>query len=103
MPLFDVLCLDWRRETSGGAGDRRERRPALRGLREQPGQAAPLGPIPASPERPETALPGPGDTACCGTSPDRASCAGPGSCCGEEGPSEPRLRSTTAPVLGGVR
>ncbi len=27
--------------------------------------------------------PGPGDTACCGSSPEQASqCAGPGSCCG---------------------
>ncbi len=28
-------------------------------------------------------IPGPGDTACCGSSPDQASCAGPGSCCGK--------------------
>ncbi|MCK5226884.1 MAG: zinc ribbon domain-containing protein [Desulfobulbaceae bacterium] len=29
-------------------------------------------------------LPGPGDTACCGASPERAhNCAGPGSCCGK--------------------
>ena len=28
------------------------------------------------------ALPGPGDTACCGSSPSHAGCAGPGSCCG---------------------
>jgi putative FmdB family regulatory protein len=28
-------------------------------------------------------LPGPGDTACCGTSPSQAGCAGPGSCCGK--------------------
>lgn len=27
-------------------------------------------------------LPGPGDTACCGSSPGHAGCAGPGSCCG---------------------
>ncbi|GAB6094649.1 hypothetical protein JCM14469_09010 [Desulfatiferula olefinivorans] len=28
-------------------------------------------------------MPGPGDTACCGSSPDKAAgCAGPGSCCG---------------------
>ena len=26
--------------------------------------------------------PGPGDTACCGVSPQEAGCAGPGSCCG---------------------
>lgn len=29
------------------------------------------------------AMPGPGDTACCGTSPGHAGCAGPGSCCGK--------------------
>lgn len=29
-----------------------------------------------------TGMPGPGDTACCGSSPAEASCAGPGSCCG---------------------
>jgi len=28
-------------------------------------------------------LPGPGDTACCGSTPGQASCAGPGSCCGK--------------------
>jgi putative FmdB family regulatory protein len=28
-------------------------------------------------------MPGPGDTACCGSSPAQASCAGPGSCCGK--------------------
>jgi len=31
---------------------------------------------------PSARMPGPGDTACCGTSPDKAHCAGPGSCCG---------------------
>ena len=32
---------------------------------------------------PSTAIPGPGDTACCGSSPGHAGCAGPGSCCGK--------------------
>lgn len=27
-------------------------------------------------------LPGPGDTACCGSAPGMGGCAGPGSCCG---------------------
>lgn len=27
--------------------------------------------------------PGPGDTACCGSTPSAAGCAGPGSCCGK--------------------
>jgi putative FmdB family regulatory protein len=30
-------------------------------------------------------FPGPTDTACCGTTPSEASCAGPGSCCGKTG------------------
>lgn len=29
-------------------------------------------------------LPGPGDTACCGSSPGHAGCEGPGSCCGRK-------------------
>ncbi len=33
--------------------------------------------------RNEGGLPGPGDTACCGSAPGKAAgCAGPGSCCG---------------------
>lgn len=32
----------------------------------------------------KSSMPGPGDTACCGSSPGMASgCAGPGSCCGK--------------------
>lgn len=31
----------------------------------------------------KTSLPGPGDTACCGSTPGQAGCAGPGSCCGK--------------------
>jgi putative FmdB family regulatory protein len=30
-------------------------------------------------------FPGPKDTACCGSSPSQAQCAGPGSCCGKLG------------------
>ena len=33
----------------------------------------------------KSGLPGPGDTACCGSTPDHAGCAGPGSCCGKFG------------------
>jgi len=29
-------------------------------------------------------VPGPGDTACCGSTPSQAGCAGPGSCCGKQ-------------------
>jgi len=31
-------------------------------------------------------FPGPGDTACCGSNPSDAGCAGPGSCCGKSLP-----------------
>ena len=30
----------------------------------------------------KNSMPGPNDTACCGSSPQNADCAGPGSCCG---------------------
>lgn len=30
-------------------------------------------------------FPGAGDTACCGQSPAKAACSGPGSCCGRSG------------------
>ena len=32
---------------------------------------------------PKQSIPGPGDTACCGSSPGQGACAGPGSCCGK--------------------
>jgi len=31
----------------------------------------------------KNSMPGPGDTACCGSTPGHAGCAGPGSCCGK--------------------
>jgi putative FmdB family regulatory protein len=31
----------------------------------------------------KNSMPGLGDTACCGSFPDEAGCAGPGSCCGK--------------------
>ena len=31
----------------------------------------------------KNSMPGLGDTACCGSSPSEANCAGPGSCCGK--------------------
>ncbi len=31
---------------------------------------------------PHSKLPGAGDTGCCGSQPQHAGCAGPGSCCG---------------------
>ena len=31
----------------------------------------------------KNSIPGPGDTACCGSNPSTAGCSGPGSCCGK--------------------
>jgi len=35
---------------------------------------------------PTSRFPGPSDTACCGSNPSDAGCAGPGSCCGKSFP-----------------
>ena len=81
MPLFDYLCLD--------CGERSE--VLITSANEKPrcracgahnvkkllsAHSSLSGPT-------KHKLPGPGDTACCGSSPDQAGCAGPGSCCGK--------------------
>jgi putative FmdB family regulatory protein len=81
MPLFDYLCL--------GCGESSE--VLVTGSEEKPqcpscgshnlkkllsAHSSLSGPNKKS-------LPGSGDTACCGTTPTEAGCAGPGSCCGK--------------------
>ena len=81
MPLFDYLCLD--------CGERSEVLIAMSS--EQPhcqacgstnlkkllsAHSSMSGPS-------KNRVPGPGDTACCGSTPGQAGCAGPGSCCGK--------------------
>jgi putative FmdB family regulatory protein len=83
MPLFDYLCLDCGRVSEllvfgsaenpvcrvCGSGN-------LKRMLSAPSSLSGAG---------RQGLPGPGDTACCGSSPGLAAgCAGPGSCCGHK-------------------
>jgi len=83
MPLFDYLCLDCGKSSEvlitgsgqtpscGGCGSRNMKR-----LLSAPSSMS---------GSPRTGMPGPGDTACCGSAPGQAAgCAGPGSCCGKK-------------------
>ena len=81
MPLFDYLCLECGKlsevlvvsSTEGvqcntcGSGDVKKM----------------LSPVSSLSGGKKSGLPGAGDTACCGSSPGNAGCAGPGSCCGK--------------------
>jgi putative FmdB family regulatory protein len=81
MPLFDFLCLDCGRVSEM----------LLIGSSEEPGCPACgsklLKRMLSAPSSlsgvAQHSLPGPKDTACCGSAPGQgAGCAGPGSCCG---------------------
>ncbi|MCG6910828.1 MAG: zinc ribbon domain-containing protein [Deltaproteobacteria bacterium] len=80
MPLYEYLCRDCGATLEvlvAGNADR----PSCKACGSQ--NLKKLLSAPSSMSGPaKTRMPGPGDTACCGTSPDQASCAGPGSCCG---------------------
>jgi putative FmdB family regulatory protein len=81
MPLFDFVCSDCG-ETSevliATSGDRPECRVCgSMNLKKMISAHSSLSGTTRS------AFPGPGDTACCGSSPNQAGCAGPGSCCGK--------------------
>ncbi len=81
MPIFDFLCEDCGNTTEilvAGAGDS-PRCGACGG-----GNMKKLLSAHSSISGPSKfRMPGPGDTACCGSSPGQAhGCAGPGSCCG---------------------
>jgi len=81
MPLFDYLCLDCGKSTEAlviGEGD--EVRCGSCGSGNLKRLLSAHSSLSGSARN---GMPGPGDTACCGTSPDHASCAGPGSCCGK--------------------
>ena len=81
MPLYDYLCLDCKRlsevlvTTSTeepqcsdcGSANLKKMLSAPSSLSGSSAQS----------------MPGPGDTACCGSAPMQAGCAGPGSCCGK--------------------
>jgi len=81
MPIYDYLCLDCG-ETSevlvtGSEKDSRCHACGSRRLKKLlSAHSSYAGGTTAS-------MPGPGDTACCGSAPGHAGCAGPGSCCGK--------------------
>lgn len=81
MPLFDYLCLD-----CGKANEVLVLSPTdqpqcnfcdSRNLKKL------LSPHSSYAGSTKNSLPGLNDTTCCGSSPDQANCAGPGSCCGK--------------------
>lgn len=81
MPLFDYLCEDCGEiiELLVAGHSELPTCPACGSLNMKKLLAAPSsmsGTV-------KSHMPGPGDTACCGSSPSHASCAGPGSCCGK--------------------
>lgn len=81
MPLFDFLCLDCGKTIEilvAGSSDKPEC-PACGGSNLKKLLSAHSSLSGSTGQN----MPGPGDTACCGTSPTQAACAGPGSCCGK--------------------
>ena len=81
MPIFDFLCLDCGKTTeflATTSSDKPECSACggfnLKKLLSAPSSLSGTAGL---------NMPGPGDTACCGTSPAQAACAGPGSCCGK--------------------
>lgn len=80
MPIFEYRCLDCgtRSEILVVSSADKTRCNACGGdnLEKMISAHSSMSGLPAS------KFPGPGDTACCGSSPANAGCAGPGSCCG---------------------
>ena len=82
MPLFEYLCQDCGQMSeilvSGSASQPQCQACGSANLKKL--LSAHASPAVGSKDR----LPGPGDTACCGSAPGHAQgCAGPGSCCGK--------------------
>jgi putative FmdB family regulatory protein len=81
MPLYDYLCLECR-NTTEILLTRSDEEPwchVCGSKKVKKMLSAPSRLSGAAGHR----LPGAGDTACCGSSPMSAGCAGPGSCCGK--------------------
>jgi len=81
MPLFDYLCLDCGKlsEILVTTSRNQPQCQACSSTNLKKMISAPSSLSGASMSK----FPGPGDTACCGSTPTNASCAGPGSCCGK--------------------
>jgi putative FmdB family regulatory protein len=81
MPLYDYLCLDCQKLSEILVTTATEEpqcsqcgSPNLKKMLSAPSSLSGSS---------SQGLPGAGDTACCGSSPMQAGCAGPGSCCGK--------------------
>ncbi len=80
MPLFDYLCSDCGKQSEiliTGSNDKPHCSKCGSANIEKllSAHSSMSGPA-------KNKMPGPGDTACCGSTPGHAGCAGPGSCCG---------------------
>jgi putative FmdB family regulatory protein len=81
MPIYEYLCLDCGQQSeilvTGSSGGPKCRSCGSESLKKLvSAHASPSGSA-------SEALPGPGDTTCCGTDSMQAGCSGPGSCCGK--------------------
>lgn len=83
MPIFEIACDEchYTGETIVLSAGDALRCPSCGSERTRKFMSAPSSLTGKTPQR----FPGAGDTACCGQSPDQASCNGPGSCCGRAG------------------
>jgi len=81
MPIYDIVCNDcgFSGEVITPAGREEAACPSCQGNNTSKRLTAP-SPLTG---KALMSLPGPRDTACCGSSPGHAGCAGPGSCCGK--------------------
>jgi putative FmdB family regulatory protein len=81
MPIFDYLCLACGKQSevlmTGSENQPKCRSCGSDNLKKLLSAHSSLS------GSPKNHLPGPGDTPCCGSSPEHAGCAGPGSCCGK--------------------
>jgi putative FmdB family regulatory protein len=90
MPLFDYLCRDCGQtseilvgvQSESPDGSAKSLVPACSACGSKNLKKLLSAPSSMSGTAKQT-MPGPGDTACCGSSPSQAGCAGPGSCCGK--------------------
>jgi putative FmdB family regulatory protein len=81
MPIYDVMCHSCGTKTELLVMSNNE--PVACPDCGSPDTQKLMAPTSSLTGRNTQAFPGPADTACCGSSPSHASCAGPGSCCGK--------------------
>jgi putative FmdB family regulatory protein len=81
MPLFDYLCLECGKVSEVLVVSAAERVQCV--ACHSGNMKKMLSPVSSLSGTKKHSLPGAGDTSCCGSSPEFAGCAGPGSCCGK--------------------